>query len=176
MRKNRLLLMMSFAALMVALGTVVFAPFVASNGLRIWLHWQAHRQQLKIELGKTSAPLLRPVSIERIHVTSEPGSATRIDFTGEQTQFHLRLIRIVSGKGDGIRTLSINTARIEIRRDYSESARPARFNWGALQSRVTGPGSHTQYLSTNGVTPATSRRSPEGRAKSMGPAGVRILY
>ena len=57
MRKNRLLLMMSFAALMVALGTVVFAPFVASNGLRIWLHWQAHRQQLKIELGKTSAPL-----------------------------------------------------------------------------------------------------------------------
>ncbi|HVI81595.1 MAG TPA: hypothetical protein VM717_02535 [Chthoniobacterales bacterium] len=134
MRKNRLLLMMSFAALMVALGTVVFAPFVASNGLRIWLHWQAHRQQLKIELGKTSAPLLRPVSIERIHVTSEPGSATRIDFTGEQAQFHLRLIRIVSGKGDGIRTLSINTARVEIRRDYSESARPARFNWGALQS------------------------------------------
>lgn len=133
MRKNRLLLI-SLAALIVALGTIVFAPFVVSNGLRFWLRWQAHRQQLKIELGKIAAPLLRPVSIERIRVTSESGAATQIEISAEHTLLHLSLAKILAGRGDSIRILSIQTARVEVRRDYSESVRPARFNWAALQS------------------------------------------
>ncbi|HYR21323.1 MAG TPA: hypothetical protein VEP30_00185 [Chthoniobacterales bacterium] len=133
MPKNRLLLI-SLVTLMVALGTIVFAPVVVSNWLRLWLHWQAHRQQLKIELGKISAPLLRPVSIASIRVTSKPGAATQIELNAEQTILHPSLAKILTGRGDGVRTLSIKTARAEIRRDYSESARPARFNWTALQS------------------------------------------
>ena len=132
MPKNRLLLI-SLATLIVLLGTIVFAPFVVSNGLRLWLHWQAHRQQLKIELGKISAPLLRPVSIVRIRVTSKPGAATQIDLSAEQTILHPSLAKILTGRGDGVRTLSIQRARAEIRRDYSQSVRPARFNWTALQ-------------------------------------------
>ncbi len=132
MPKNRLLLI-SLATLIVVLGTIVFAPFVVSNGLRLWLHWQAHRQQLKIELGKISAPLLRPVSIVRIRVTSKPGAATQIDLSAEQTILHPSLAKILTGRGDGVRTLSIQRARAEIRRDYSQSVRPARFNWTALQ-------------------------------------------
>jgi hypothetical protein len=133
MPKNRLLLIL-LAILMVGVGTIVFAPLVVSNGLRLWLHWQAHRQQLKIELGKISAPFLRPVSIERIRVTSKPGAATQIELNAEQTILHPSLAKILTGHGDGIRTLSIKTARVEIRRDYSGSVRPARLNWTALQS------------------------------------------
>src|SRR3989440_1106744 len=133
MRKNRLLLI-SLAVLIVALGTVAFAPIAVSNGLRLWLGWQAHRQQLKIELGKISAPFLRPVLIERIRVTNIPGTATQIDLSAEQMVLRLRLGRIVTGRGDGVRTLSIKNARAEIRRDYSESVQPANFNWSALQS------------------------------------------
>ena len=133
MPKNRLLLI-SLAILIVVLGTIVFAPFVVSNGLRLWLSWQAHRQQLKIELGKISAPFLRPVSIERIRVTSKPGAATQIELNAEQTVLHPSLAKVLTGRGDGIRTLSIKTARAEIRRDYSGSVRPARLNWTALQS------------------------------------------
>src|SRR5438270_2901677 len=133
MPKNRLLLI-SLATLIVLLGTIVFAPFVVSNGLRLWLHWQAHRQQLKIELGKISAPLLRPVSIVRIRVTSKPGAATQIELNAEQTILHPSLAKILTGRGDGVRTLSIQRARAEIRRDYSQSVRPAHFNWTALQT------------------------------------------
>src|SRR5262249_36651071 len=119
---------------------ILFAPFVVSNGLRIWLGWQAHRKVLNVDSEKTPAPLLRPVSIERIHVTSEPVSATRIDLNGEQAVFHLNLAKIVAGRGNGIRTLLIKSARAEIRRDYSESAQePAHFNWGALQSLLPAP-------------------------------------
>jgi hypothetical protein len=133
MPKNRLLLI-SFAILLVALGTIVFAPFAVSNGLRLWLHWQAHRQQLKIEIGKIAAPFLRPVSIERIRVTSEKGTATQIELTAEHNILHFSLAKILTGRGEGLRTLSIQTARAEIRRDYSESVRPAPFNWKALQA------------------------------------------
>src|SRR5205085_6567139 len=133
MPKNRLLLI-SLAILMVALGTIVFAPFIVSNGLRLWLHWQANRQQLKIEVGKIAAPFLRPVSIERIRVTSEKGTATQIELTAEHNVLHFSLAKILAGRGDGVRTLSIQTARAEIRRDYSERVRPAPFNWRALQA------------------------------------------
>lgn len=133
MPKNRLLLI-SLATLMVVLSTIVFAPFVASNWLRVWLHWQAGRQQLKIELGKISAPFLRPISIDRIRITSARGAATQIELNAENTILHLSLAKILTGRGDSIRTLSIQTARAEIRRDYSESAHRAGFNWTALQS------------------------------------------
>jgi hypothetical protein len=133
MPKNRLLLI-SLAILMVALGTVVLTPFVVSNGLRLWLRWQAHRQQLKIEVGKIAAPFLRPVSIERIRVTSEKGAAPQIEFNAERAVLHFSPAKILAGRGDGVRTLSIQTVRAEIRRDYSESAKPARFNWTGLQA------------------------------------------
>jgi hypothetical protein len=133
MPKNRLLLI-SLATFMMVLGTIVFAPFVVSNGLRLWLGWQARRQHLNIELGKISAPFLRPVSIERIRVTSKPGAATQIELNADQTILHPSLAKILTGRGDGVRTLSIKTARAKIRRDYSESVRPVRFNWTPLQS------------------------------------------
>ena len=133
MPKNRLLLI-SLAMVMVVLGTIVFAPFVVSNGLRLWLHWQAHRQQLTIELGRISAPLLRPISIERIRLTSQKGATPQIELNAERAILHLSLAKILAGRDDDVRTLSIQTARAQIRRDYSESMRPARFNWTALQS------------------------------------------
>jgi len=131
MPKNRLLLI-SLVILMVALATIVFAPFVVSNGLRLWLHWQAHRQHLKIEVGKIAAPFLRPVSIERIRITGEKGVATQIELTAAHTIFHFSL----TGRSGWVRTLSIQSARAEIRRDYSESVKPAPFNWTALQGML----------------------------------------
>jgi len=137
MPKNRLLLI-SLAALIVALGTIVFAPFVVSNGVRLWLRWQTHRQQLKIELGKVAAPFLRPVSIERIRVTSQTGAATQIELNAEGAVLHLSLAKILAGRGDGVRTLSIQAARAEIRRDYSEKARAMPFDWTAPPSFCSG--------------------------------------
>src|SRR5271166_5046592 len=55
-------------------------------------------------------------------------------------------------------------------RPVSTSSQEPMHQWsrrGALQSGVTGPGSQTQYLSTWGVIPGTSFRSPEGNAKAV---------
>src|SRR6266404_5987754 len=133
MRKNRVLLI-SLAIVIVAVGTIVFAPFVVSNGLHFWLRWQAHRQHLKIEHAKISAPFLRPISVDRIRVSSESGAATQVELNVEQMTLHLSLAKILSGRGDGVRTVSIKTARVQIHRDYSGSTHSAPFNWSALQS------------------------------------------
>ena len=133
MRKNRVILI-ALTTVMVALGTVVFAPLIVSSWLRIWLHWQARRQHLKIEYGKISAPFLRPISIDHIRVTSEPGAATQMELNADQTTLYLSLIKVVAGRSEGVRSLSIKSAHSEIRRDYSGNPRSAPFDWGALQS------------------------------------------
>jgi len=92
-----------------------------------WLRWQAHRQQLKIELGKIAAPFLRPVSIERIRVTSEPGAATSIELNAEVTI----LISVWPKSWPAAATASgrcrSKRARAAIRRDYSEKVRAMLF-------------------------------------------------
>ncbi|PYK31371.1 MAG: hypothetical protein DME57_03895 [Verrucomicrobia bacterium] len=132
MRKNRLLLI-ALALIVLAIGAVVLAPFAISNGLHLWLRWQAHHQQLKIDHGKISAPFLRPIAIDHLHITNESGSATQIDIHTEQIILHPRLVSILTGRADGIRAMSIKAARAEIRRDFSGTARSNAFDWRALQ-------------------------------------------
>jgi autotransporter translocation and assembly factor TamB len=153
MRKNRLLLI-GLAIIVVAVGTVLLAPFTVSNGLHFWLRWQAHRQHLKIDHGYISAPLLRPIAIDHLHITSESGSATQVDIHTEQIILHPRLVSIVTGRADGIRAMSIKAARAEIRRDYSGNARSTAFNWPVLQKLLPGnfEVSHLDLRVENGPT------------------------
>jgi hypothetical protein len=132
MWKNRLVLI-AIAVVVVALGSVTLAPFIVSNGLHFWLRWQAHGQHLKIDHGRISAPFLRPITIDHLHITSENASATQIDINTQQVVLHPRLSSIVTGRPDGIRTMSIQAVRAEIRRAYSGNAKSAGFNWPVLQ-------------------------------------------
>lgn len=133
MRKKRVILI-SLAIVVVALGTIVLSPFVVSNGLHFWLRWQAHRQHLKIEHAKIFAPFLRPISIAHLRVTSEQGSATRLELNADEIVLHLHLARAITGKADGVHTVFIKTARAEVRRDYSGTGPSPAFDWTGLQS------------------------------------------
>src|SRR5438270_3012196 len=135
MSKSRLVLIACLSAvLLVGLATVVFAPFVVANGLRAWLRWQAQRQQLKIDIGKVAAPFLRPVRIESLRVENQTGTPPRIDLHAERVVLHLRLAKLLAARGDAIRDVSIETAGVEIRREFTEGAGRERFNWAALQA------------------------------------------
>ncbi len=132
MPRKRLLLIAILV--LAALAGIALSPALTSAALRGWLYWQAHRQHLKIEIGKIEAPLLRPVTIDRIRVTNEPAVATQIDLNAEHVTLHLKLARIIAGKSDGVHALSIQNARAEVRRDFSGGKRPLDFNWRALQA------------------------------------------
>src|ERR1051325_925572 len=132
MSRKRLLLI-AFVML-AALAGIALSPVVVASGTRGWLMWQAHRQHLKIELANLNAPLLHPVSIGRLHITNDPGVSTKIDLTAENVTLRLSVARIVRGKSDSLRGLSIQSARVEVRRDFSGPKQPIDFNWRALQA------------------------------------------
>lgn len=132
MPRKRLLLI-AFIVL-AALAGIALSPVVVASATRAWLMWQAHRQHLKIELANLNAPLLGPVSIGRIHIKNAPGVSTQIDLTAENATLRLNLAKIVSGKADGVRGLLIQSARAEVRRDFSGPKRAVDFNWRALQA------------------------------------------
>src|SRR6202011_5357671 len=132
MPRKRLLLI-AFVVLAALVG-LALSPVIIASALRGWLHWQAHRQHLKLELGKIEAPFLRPVSIERIRITNEAGVSTQIELNAEHAILRLNLARIVAAKANGVHGLSIQNARAEIRRDFAGGKRPLDFNWRALQA------------------------------------------
>src|SRR4029077_20554631 len=98
MPRKRLLLI-AFVVL-AALAGLALSPVIVASALRGWLHWQAHRQHLKIELGKITAPFLKPISIDHIRVTNEAAVATQIEFNAEHATLRPSLARIVAGKAN----------------------------------------------------------------------------
>ncbi|HXY60377.1 MAG TPA: hypothetical protein VEH26_02095 [Chthoniobacterales bacterium] len=132
MSRTRLLLL-AFV-LMAVLAGIALSPVLIASSLRGWLHWQAHRQHLKIELGKINARFLRPVLIERIRITNEAGESTQIELVAEHVVLRLNLARLIAAKTNGVRWLTVENTHAEIRRDFSGSKRPLDdFNWRALQ-------------------------------------------
>ncbi len=133
MPKSRLLLL-SLSILAVAVGVVFFSPFFVSNGLRWWVQWQARRQGLNAELGKINAPLLRPVAIQRVHVTNAHGAPFHIDLRAERAIVDLHLASIFPGThGPVVHVLSLEGARAEVRHDFSNEAAKPELNWPVLQ-------------------------------------------
>ncbi|HST31466.1 MAG TPA: hypothetical protein VLK27_11590 [Chthoniobacterales bacterium] len=132
MPRKRLLLIA--VIVLAALAGIALSPALVTGAVRSWLYWQARRQHLKLELGKIDAPLLRPVSIERLRITNEAAVATQIELNAEHATLRLKLAKLIAGKFDGVHGLSIQNARLEVRRDFSGSKRPLDFNWRRLQA------------------------------------------
>ena len=69
--RNRLILI-ALSLLLVAVALVWFTPFMVTRGLRLWLSWKAHREHLIVKIDKIDAPLLRPVVVRGIRISSAP--------------------------------------------------------------------------------------------------------
>src|SRR5947209_1246049 len=131
MPRKRLLLIAIIV--LAALAGIGLAPCLTSTAVGGWRYWQARRQHLKIEVGKIDTPFLRPVRSQRIRITNEPAVATEIEVTAEHAALHLKLARLITGKTEGVHTLTIQNAQARVRRDFSGGKRPLDFNWRALQ-------------------------------------------
>ena len=133
MPKNRLLLI-CLLFLFAGLSTVFLSPFFISGSLRLWLRGQAHRQGLSVELGKIDAPFLRPVTIERIHITNPHGSKLDAELSVDHAIVDFAFARILTGaRGGAIRSLSIEAVRAEVHRTFPEQATASRLDWSTWQ-------------------------------------------
>ena len=97
MPPRRKLLITSLLALLIGVSVFWISPMGVARGVRAWLWWQARQQGLKIEIGKINAPFLRPVVLQRLHVTSAGNAPCQIELQAGQVIVDLQLARILTG-------------------------------------------------------------------------------
>ncbi len=123
-----------FALLILApLVIILITPFAVSSGIRFWLSWEARQQNFNLKIDKISAPLLRPVVMRGIRITSAPANAFSLDVKAAEATIELNLVNIFRhGSGRIIRALSIEGLQAETHRDHPGSFLSAS-GWMALQ-------------------------------------------
>ncbi|MEY2526254.1 MAG: hypothetical protein QOE73_1025 [Verrucomicrobiota bacterium] len=131
---GRRLLRASLLAVLIAVILFWIAPTGVANGVRLWLWWQARQQGLKIEVGKIEAPLLRPVVIQHLHVSSAQDAPCRIEVDANQAIVSLQLARILTGaSGRAIHALTLDAVRVETRCHAANEREKSRLAWATLQ-------------------------------------------
>ncbi len=122
--------------LFVLLGTLLtisFTPFAVSNGLRLWVWWQARQERLIVQIDRIDAPFLRPVVLRGLHVTSASENAFRIDLTATQARLDLSFKRILlRNRGHALRNLSIQQLRGDLRRSNPTGRAITQRGWMTL--------------------------------------------
>lgn len=123
-------------ALLIALVALFFSSFLVGSGLRLWAWWEARDQGIRIELGKITAAPLRPVLIDKIHITDPTGNL--LEFETDHVAIDLDLARILFGtRGRAIRSLSMEHVRARISR-AAAAVEKSRLNWSTLQRMLPG--------------------------------------
>ncbi len=113
--------------------TVVFAPLLVSNGLRLWIWWQARSNECTVAIDKVEAPLLRPVIMLGVHIKSQPDAALRVDAHAARVVVGLNLQSILlRTRGRAIREISVTDLEAEVRRNYGGKPVPES-GWNTLQ-------------------------------------------
>ena len=134
MPPRRKLFIASLLALLIGLSLFWISPMGVARGVRAWLWWQARQQGLKIEIGKINAPFLRPVVLQRVHVTSAGNAPCQIELQAGRVIVDLQLARILSGaSGPAIRTLTIDALHIETRCHTSGGTEKSKLAWTTLE-------------------------------------------
>jgi len=131
---RRRLLIASLLAVLVGLFVFWIGPTAVAGGVRTWLWWQGRQQGLKVEIEKVDAPLLRPVLIQNLHISSAGNSPCRIDVKVSEAIADLQLARILTGaSGRAIKALSIKELRVETHCSVSDGTEKSRLVWPILQ-------------------------------------------
>src|ERR1041385_2442078 len=114
-----------FLALILALASIImifFSPTLVSNGLRLFLWWKGRAQGLNISYQRIEAPLLKPVVIEGLRVTSAQPCVWHLDLSIPRATFTLNLRRVLFLSNARILQHAwIDGLQCEIRRDAKQA-------------------------------------------------------
>ena len=125
-------------ALFVVLALLIviwFTPFAVSNGIRLWVWWKGRQEGLIVKIDKIDAPLLRPVTLRGLKVTSTPDNAFRIELSAMQASAALNLKSILLRTGGrAIRSVSIQQLRGELRHTNPAGRAITQRGWRAMQT------------------------------------------
>ena len=121
--------------LLAVLIVIWFTPFAVSNGIRLWVWWNARQEGLIVKIDKIDAPFLRPVTLRGLNVTSTSGNAFRIELTATQASAALNLKSILLRRGGrAIRSVSIQQLRGQLRHSNPAGRAITQRGWRTMQT------------------------------------------
>ena len=101
MRLKKFLLFFSASVILAGILAVVLAPLLVAGGLRLWVARAARQEGLRIEFGKIEAPLLRPVVVHALQITSHPEAPFHVKVESPRVELALNLGSIFSRRAGG---------------------------------------------------------------------------
>jgi hypothetical protein len=128
LKKRLLTLILILLAASVVAG--LLAPLVVSNGLLLWIWWEARAHGLKADVGKIEAPFLRPVTIHNIHITPLQTRDYDLDLSAPRItlDFNFRG-RFLSKRTRFIRRIELPDLHGSIRKNHRFNRVPRPFDW-----------------------------------------------
>jgi len=124
----------SLLAMLLALLTVVLAPFTVSHCVRLWVWWAARQEGLTVSIDKIDTPFLRPVLIRQIHLKPKREDALRLDLTATDVSVGLNFKHILLHMdGRIIHDLSIRELHVQLHRTNPNLRALSRHGWATLQ-------------------------------------------
>src|SRR5438067_1862221 len=130
--RNRVVLSVLLLLLIVVL-TIALAPFVVSNGVRLWVSWFARQEGFVATIDKVEAPFLRPIVIRQLHLKSVRDDALRVDVTATDARFGLDLRHILLHTGGhNVRNLSVRELHAELHRSNPTVRALSERGWATL--------------------------------------------
>ena len=132
--RTRLLLGALFVLLAVLI-VIWFTPFAVSNGIRLWVWWNARQEGLIVKIDKIDAPFLRPVTLRGLNITSTSDNAFRIELTATQASAALNLKSILLRRGGrAVRSVSIQQLRGQLRHSNPAGRAITQRGWRTMQT------------------------------------------
>ena len=130
--RNRVVLSILLLLLIVVL-TIALAPFVVSNGVRLWVWWFARQEGFVATIDKVEAPFLRPIVIRQLHLKSVRDDALRVDVTATDVRLGLDLRHILLHTGGhNVRDLSVQELHAELHRSNPTMRALSERGWATL--------------------------------------------
>ena len=131
--KSRLFLV-SLIVVLLALLSIVLAPFAVSHVVRLWVGWVARQEGFIVSIDKIDTPFLRPVLIRQIQLKTKREDALRVDLTATDVSVGLNFKHILLHMGGRIiHNLSIRELHVQVHRTNPNLRALSRRGWATLQ-------------------------------------------
>ena len=130
--RNHVIISILLLVLLVVL-TISLAPFVVSNGVRLWVWWFARQEGFVVTIDKIEAPFLGAIVIRHLRVKSIRDDTLRMDVTATDARLTLSLKHILlHADGHDIRDLVIGEFRAELHRSNPNVPTLSESGWATL--------------------------------------------
>ena len=134
MRFKKFILISCGSLLVAGVLAVYLAPLLVAGGLRLWIARTARQEGLLIVFEKIEAPLLRPVVVHKLQITSQADAPFHVMVEAPRVELGLNFAALFDqSRGRFLRSLMVEAICVDISRNPQSPPAPQRFAWQIIE-------------------------------------------